>query len=372
MLKLDTKIDIKAFWDWWTHELATLLPASMLDGFHQGNSLLVVEPQQDRLQLSYQLNSRHQVEPVFLGEFDSSDASKVQLQTLFDKETTYAEAEVVLRIPESLGMQKIINLPDVAGTNLDQMLAYELDRYTPFNASQIYYTYVKLGSAVNGQLSVALLMVQKPVLDALYEQLLALGLKPGYADCAQRPLNSLPVKERYNLLPLSMRRIKSNKPRLIMYAAFTVMLLLLFTLFAQPLWMAYQGIDKLKVHQRKIESLAIQVDDTKKGIDHLYKATNTLIAKKQNNPPLVEIVNILSKELKNDTWLSQLRYSNAGLELLGEAANTSTLISVLEKTGRFKNTRFISPVTQDRNSGKERFQIATDIIPVNANAAEPK
>ncbi len=118
--------------------------------------------------------------------------------------------------------------------------------------------------------------------------------------------------------------------------------------------------------------MALQVEDTKQAIDYLYQATNKLIVKKSNSPVLVEILDILSKEFKNDTWVSQVRFSNGSLELLGESASASELIATLEKTSRFKNTRFISPVTQDRSTGKERFQITTEIIPVATNATPAK
>lgn len=372
MLKLDTEIDIRAFWSWWTQELLALLPANIIDGFYHGSGFLVVQPKQDKLEVTFQKNAGTQAENIFLGEFDATNAAKSALKSKLEQQVNLTDAEVVIRIPAALGLQKMLSLPEVATTNLQQVITYELDRYTPFNAEQVYFDCAKLGKPVNGQLSVALMVVQKPVLDDAYEQALALGLKPGYVDCEQLPLNQLPVKERYNLLPLVLRHLKSKKPRVIMYCSMALMVALLFMLFAQPLWFAFQGIDKLKSHLHKVEKLALQVEDSKKGIDYLYQATNKLISKKQNSAPLVEIFDILSKQLKNDTWLSQLRYTKAGLELLGEAANASELIATLEKTGRFRNTRFISPVTQDRSTGKERFQITTEIIPVTPNAPESK
>lgn len=372
MLKLDTEIDIGAFWSWWTGELIALLPASIVDGVKHGSGFLVVEPRQDKLLISYQNNASNNATTNFLGEFEVGEAAKEQLNSLLEKDVAYANAEVVIRIPHTLGMQKNISLPEVAAANLHQMLTYELDRYTPFRAEQVYYDVVKLGKPVNGQLSVALLVVQKNILDEAYEQVLALGLIPAYADCAQQPLNLLPVRERYNLLPPTLRHPKSKKPRIVMFSALSMMLVLLIMLFVHPLWQAYQGLDKLKHHLHLVEKGALQVEDTKRGIDYLYQATNKLMTKKQNNPAMVEILNILSKELKNDTSLSQLRFNSSGLELLGESGNSSALIAILEKTGRFKNTRFISPVTQDRATGKERFQISTQLIPVTENAAEPK
>lgn len=368
MLKMDTQIDIGAFWSWWTQELMALLPANVLASFNYGKGFLIVEPMQQAFKLYYQNRS----EIKDLGEFDDGDAAQARLKQLLNQEVMYADAEVVIRLPETLCMYKQLSLPEAVGANLKQVLTYELDRYTPFKADQVYYDVLRLGKPVNAQLTVALMAVQKQVLDSIYEQIVEVGLKPAYADCALQPLNHLPLKQRYNLLPEGLRNVRSKKPQIIMYSSIALASILLITLFVGPLWMAYQGIDKLKEHKRKVEKLALQVEDTKQAIDYLYQATNKLIAKKSNSPVLVEILDILSKEFKNDTWVSQIRFNNGSLELLGESASASELIATLEKTSRFKNTRFISPVTQDRTTGKERFQITTEIIPVTANATPAK
>lgn len=372
MLKLDTEINIGAFWSWWTGELISLLPASVVDGFNHSNGFLIIEPKGLNVQVTYQNNSGYRNVNTLLGEFEVHEAASKRLKAIIANDAMYSHAEIVIRIPAALGMQKIISLPEIAASNLQQMLTYELDRYTPFNPSQVYYDVVKLGKPVNGQISVALLVVQRHVLDEICEQLSALGLAPAYADCEQQPITQLAPKERYNLLPQTLRHLKSKKPQVVMYCSLGILVVMLLILFVHPLWMAYQGIDKLKTHLHKVEKLALQVEDSKRGIDYLYQATNQLMTKKRNNPALVEIFNLLSKELKDDTSLSQLRYTASGLELLGESGNASALIAALEKTGRFRNTRFISPVTQDRTSGKERFQLLTEIIPVSNNAPESK
>ncbi len=242
MLKMDTQIDIGAFWSWWTQELMALLPANVLASFNYGKGFLIVEPMQQAFKLYYQNRS----EIKDLGDFDDGDAAQARLKQLLNQEVMYADAEVVIRLPETLCMYKQLSLPEAVGANLKQVLTYELDRYTPFKADQVYYDVLRLGKPVNAQLTVALMAVQKQVLDNIYEQVIEVGLKPAYADCALQPLNQLPLKQRYNLLPEGLRNVRSKKPQIIMYSSIALASILLITLFVGPLWMAYQGIDKLK------------------------------------------------------------------------------------------------------------------------------
>lgn len=367
MFKLDTQIDVRAFWSWWIREIIPLLPASIVNSLYYRKGWLIVEPAGDSLALFYQSRT----ESTALGLFDRSDEAKSRLKTLLDQQVMVASADVLIRIPEALGMQKLLTLPEAAGANIQQVLGYELDRYTPFKADQVYYDILRLGKPVNGQLKLALLLVQKPVLDALNDQVAALGLKPTYADYVLAPLTHTPVKERYNLLPADLRQGRSQTSRIIMFAGIAFTTSLLLTTLGAPLWMAYQGIDKLKTHVRIVEKQALSIEETKRGIDYLYQATNKLIAKKNHAPMLVDTINTISKLLKDDTWVSQVKYSNGNLELLGESVNASDILATLEKTNYFKNARFISPVTQDQSTGKERFQLSTEINPpAAANATD--
>jgi len=83
---------------------------------------------------------------------------------------------------------------------------------------------------------------------------------------------------------------------------------------------------------------------------------------------MVEIVDTVSKVLGDDTWVSQLRYSNKTLRLTGQSGSASSLIGALEAMPIFHNVTFISPVTKDRRSGLERFQISTNVIKKQINA----
>ncbi|MGR8941133.1 MAG: PilN domain-containing protein, partial [Gammaproteobacteria bacterium] len=86
-----------------------------------------------------------------------------------------------------------------------------------------------------------------------------------------------------------------------------------------------------------------------------------LIEVKNAKPPVVEVLNELSRLIKDDTWLSYAQYSEGHLQIQGESPAASTLIGILEDSELFANARFVSPVTQDTSTGMERFQITFDI-----------
>jgi general secretion pathway protein L len=75
------------------------------------------------------------------------------------------------------------------------------------------------------------------------------------------------------------------------------------------------------------------------------------------------MLNTLSILMKDNTWMSYLQYSDGHLQIQGESPAASALLGVLEDSKLFANARFISPVTQDKISGQERFQVTVDVTP---------
>jgi general secretion pathway protein L len=89
--------------------------------------------------------------------------------------------------------------------------------------------------------------------------------------------------------------------------------------------------------------------------------TTQLINEKNLRPPVVEILDTLSRLMKDDTSLAYIQYADGHLQLQGESPEASNLIGVLESSELFDNAVFVSPVTQDTLSKLERFQISVDV-----------
>ena len=62
-----------------------------------------------------------------------------------------------------------------------------------------------------------------------------------------------------------------------------------------------------------------------------------------------------------------MKYSDGHVQIQGESPAASGLIAVLEDSEMFKNAKFVSPVTQNKATGSERFQITADVT--NAEGA---
>ena len=359
MLKLDSTIDLefKRFIRWWTRELGFLVPEKIKQLVNNKQGFIIVSPKGDQLEMTYVYNG--QIEPLDIPE---NGARGLTFQRLCEKDERLVKANIILRLTGQDAIQKKLNLPVAAKDNLYQVVAYELDRYTPFKTEQVYFAVKPLaGENEPGQIRVMLILTTRQLLNGHYDDIKAMGLFPLLADYEGSPNNLDRLYDSYNLLPERLRLKTSKIPRLIHSSLITLTCLLLVAVIAMPVWFEYQTVNALQLKTSALEKDAKKVRALQSDIDAEIDETRQLIAEKSDTPEVIDMLNTLSSLIKDDTWLTYAQYSDGHLQIQGESPAASTLIAVLEASEMFVNARFASPVTQDMISKLERFQITVDV-----------
>ncbi|MDD1625029.1 MAG: PilN domain-containing protein [Methylococcaceae bacterium] len=359
MLNLNSTIDLdfKEFFLWWKRELGFLVPEKIKQLVNDKRGFIIASLEGRDLVLTYLNNG--QVKSLTLPERGARDLT---FQRLCEKDERLAKAKVIIRLTDQNAIQKELCLPSAAKENLDQVVAYELDRYTPFKAEQVYFA-VKPLPGVNepGQLRVMLILTTREILDGLYKDVKALGLSPLLADYQGSANNLDDLNLAYNLLPERLRQKTAQLPRLIHWTLIALTSMLLMAVIVVPVWFEYQTVNALQVKADSLEKEAKKVKALQSEIDAVIDETRQLFKEKNATPEVIVMLNTLSSLIKDDTWLSYAQYSDGHLQIQGESPEASALIAVLEASELFANVRFASPVTQDRVSKLERFQITVDV-----------
>ncbi len=358
MLNLNSTIDLdfKRFFRWWMRELSFLIPEKIKQLVIDEQGFIIVRPKGSQLVLTYTRSG--QIEP--LAELDRG-ARDFAFQSLFEKDERLTKANVIIRLSGEDAIQKELSLPVAAKENLYQVVAYELDRYTPFKAEQVYFAVKPLGTGEPGQIRVLLILTTREILDGLYEDIKAIGLSPLIVDSEESANNLDHLDESYNLLPERLRQKTAKMPQIIHSALLTLTGLLLVAVIAMPVWFEYQTVNALQLKADSLEKDAKKVKALQSEIDAEIDETRQLIEEKNAAPQMIVMLNTLSSLIKDDTWLSYLQYSDGHLQIQGESPAASSLIGVLEASDLFVNARFASPLTQDSISKLERFQITVDV-----------
>ncbi len=368
-------LDFKKFFRWWLRELDFLVPEKIRQLVSEKQGCIIVRPEDGRLVLTYLPNVRDgaakgPAETLAILERNGSGVE--QYKTLRGKDDRLAKADLILRLTGREAVQKELAFPAAVKENLSQVVAYELDRYTPFKAEQVYFAVKPLaGESEPGQIRVMLVLTPRETLDALYEDIKAMGMSPLFVDYEGTPNDLEQRYDGYNLLPERLREKTANTPRMIYAGLVAAVFLLLGAVLALPVWFESRTVNALQEKIDAIDKDAKGVKALQLEIDAMINETQLLIAEKNAVPAIVDMLNTLSGLIKDDTWLAYAQYSDGHLQIQGESPAASALIGVLEDSPLFSNVRFVSPVTQDKTTKQERFQITADVTSAAQPNAEP-
>jgi general secretion pathway protein L len=366
MLNLNSTIDldIKTFLHWWRHELGFLVPAKIRDIFSNKQGFIIVtatENQQFNLRYQFDGQSEH------LTTLEPDKSTNTPLKDLLAKDERLGKAKIILRLTGKDAIQKELALPIAAKENIDQVIAYELDRYTPFKADQVYFAVKRFPKQLNSadQFRVLLVLTTKETLNELYDTVKAQGIVPMIADYEDVANDFEQEKNAYNLLPENLRAKVAKLPQIIHSTLISLVFLLLTMVIVLPVWFEYQAVEALTIKVKKVEKEAKKIKALQAEMAVLVEETQQLIDEKNSTPSVLAMLGNLSSLMKDDTWLAYLQYADRRLQIQGESPAASTLIAVLEESKIFKNAVFVSPVTQDSVSKQEHFQITVEPNTVN-------
>jgi general secretion pathway protein L len=96
-------------------------------------------------------------------------------------------------------------------------------------------------------------------------------------------------------------------------------------------------------------------------LDELTRQANFLAEAKTTSPVLVQVLNELTRLLPDGTWLHQLELNGKEMIMQGESPASSAIIGLIEASPLFRNVTYRSPVTQNRVTGAERFNLAAEV-----------
>ncbi|MDP5293441.1 PilN domain-containing protein [Oceanimonas sp. CHS3-5] len=325
------------FWHWWSGQLLNMLPATVRQRLFRPGQRLCIYAGQDQYQLQLQPDGHKQA---------VTDVPSAERQQLVQKAN---QTKLCLPAGELLLTQ--LTLPAATAGNLDNVLRFEMDRHTPFTADQVYFGFAIAPREKNSpHIRVSLLLAPRERVDARLAELAGLGLYPAVlcaADQPQAPSITLPVA--HQKAGQRSRRLKNLNGALV--------LVMLSLLIAVPLYHRQNRIDQLAAELEQPRQRAEQTAALKRELAALQDSRDFLGKKRVGRTPTLPLLNELTRQLPDHTWLSRLELENGTVQIRGESANASELISLLENSALFTDVRFSSPITNNPATSKDRFMI---------------
>ena len=262
---------------------------------------------------------------------------------------------IVLRLPSSQMLSKSITLPLAAEPNLRQVVAFDMDRLTPFTANQVYFDVgiVERQSALR-RLQVNLVATPRARVDQFIDRLAEVGFAPDCVGVAN-------MDPAMNLLPPEQRPRKSQATKRLNWALVMLAGLLVGSAGILPLWQQKKVVDELAPQVDAAQRQAEEMLDLRAELEKMSKSSRFLLEKRLYTPLIIDMVDDLTRILPDAAWVEQLEVKNGQVRIRGQAEEASALIGEVEGSRFFQEATFISPVTNDRRTGKDRFYLSAQI-----------
>lgn len=344
------------FWNWWLEELLGLIPERWQQRLRRRGNLLLIEVDEQSLSFRFgSFGAAELITRVTLGEDGSLPGlSNEQLDTRVRKAD-----QVILLVPEQRVLRKLIALPTATEPRLENVLRFEMDRYTPFTSEQVFFGYrIVSRERERDRIQVELLVVQRDYIDPLLASLAQFNVQPGIVTLSESLGGWAGAS--VNLLPASRSRGGQGKWGRTRRLQLAVPLVLLALLIGWPLYQRQQTLTRLQSELRQLKSKAEQSKGVSSELESLETSRAFLLRQQDQAPRLLLLLNELTALLPDHTWLMRFEDDGTSLRLDGESAEASALISLLEQSPLLENVRFASPVTSNPNTAKDRFSLVAD------------
>ncbi len=266
------------------------------------------------------------------------------------------ERRLLLAAPSLAVLRRSMQFPVAVEPNLRQVLAFEMDRQTPFKADQVHFDFQVEPLPGGKQIRVDIAVAPKPALDALVERSRALGLALDGVDLTGG--GPAPSRQGFNLLPEAQRaRQRDPQKRLNLILAASAVLLLGMAM-QQSVANRAQALEGLRAQVEDARTEARAVVALRNQLDTAVNGAGYLAARKSTIASVFRVLGDLSERLPDDTWLERLTFRDSNLEIAGQSSESTKLIALLQDSKVLVNPAFMGQISPDARTQKERFTLS--------------
>jgi general secretion pathway protein L len=246
-----------------------------------------------------------------------------------------------------------LDFPNKAADFLDGMIRAQVDRLTPWSASDAVFGFSSPAPAANDRIEVTFAATSRQKIEPVLlfaEAVDAASLVVS----AQAAGASTPIK----LMDQPLRSVIAiNVPRLLrailLSTALAAAASLLADMYLGGSLQSELGDLQQRISQRRA-ALRLGANGSASGLGLLAK-------RKQTTPSSVMVLEAISRALPDSTYVTELRIEGDKIQVVGMTQDAPSLIRLMEQSPQFTRATFFAPTTHAANEPGERFHIEAHI-----------
>jgi general secretion pathway protein L len=252
-------------------------------------------------------------------------------------------------------LEREVTLPAATERDLDRVLGYEMDRFTPFAAGDVYWacgpvTRDRARSRISFRLSVVPKLAIAPVVEALRSAGRAPAALLVAMDGALRRLSlnpEGPVLTRHG--PVAV--------------AACACVLLAVVAAALPIVMEARALSALEARIERGRPALAEVEGLRRRIAASTAGADALLGEEARLGCVLCTVALLTDLLPDDAYLTALTLRQRQVTLSGQAGDAARLIPRLSASAAVSEVAFLSPVTRSGQGRGEQFSLRLTMAP---------
>ncbi|MDQ3159789.1 MAG: PilN domain-containing protein, partial [Pseudomonadota bacterium] len=344
----------RGFLGWWGAGLASWLPPRWRQLLTASADRLLVQVEGDGLRLRRQMANELQDIALFPAPPVRGPQDDPLANVLVGDA---AKMPRWLLLPAASGLRRTLQLPGAARERLREVLGFEIERQTPFAASDVLFDGRVLQVRDDGQLQVELVVVPRArfddanaILGGLSSWLAGVDL----ADADGRPLG-------INLLPESQRKVRANPWRW-WNLLFTALFLVGLTLgLAQVLANRREAARQLQADVDIRSAQARTVTQQRQRLIDSVEGGTYLQQQRVSRAPVVEVMDELARRLPDGTYLEKAAIEGGQLTLIGLSNQAAALVGKLEGARPWNAPALSGALQPDPRTRSDRFTLVAQL-----------
>ena len=337
------------FLSWWKESLLSWMPLRWRVIFGLARNRLLLSRTGEELRVQVQdADGLHQIALLPM------PLEAMQLEAVLGERT--GKLPRWLLLPAGSVLQRRLLLPAAAADRLRDVVRFEVDRQTPFDADHARFDARVLGRSADGQLDVELVAMPR----AGFESALAgLGNLATLAGVDASDESGVPLG--VNLLPED-RRSRGHDPRLAWkWALAGVAGIALVAALWQILDNRRESADafaaQVEVRANQARSVAAQ----RQRLIDIVEGAAFLDQARAARPTTVEVLDELTRRLPANTYLEKVGMEGDRLTVIGYSPEASALVARLEGSKLWRAPALSGALQPDPRTRLDRFTLVADL-----------
>lgn len=273
-----------------------------------------------------------------------------------------AERGIRLCLGEGHFLKRFVLVPRSAAPSLESILALEVNRFTPFKADEVVSAWsIDQDVREDGKIQVNHVIVKRSDLATWVAQLKSLGLavRSATAGSGRHTWIDHDLLQHLRETPSRLERWQSRGKRGLLAVAVSCLLLVPFVVLHKHSEATQWLDEEIERHRSQAMKTAARF----KEVESSTAVIARLGHRKAALPPLVAIIEEMTRVVPDTAWLSTLSMEGDDVSLSGQAGSAAELLATLEASDMFAGVRFTAPVYRDPSDGSQRFSMTMKLSP---------